>query len=45
MHKTLDLAQTPYVFYTLLPTGYSSRSADSVGKDILFCNFGLERWL
>jgi hypothetical protein len=35
MHGTLSLAQTPYVFYTLLGAGFSFHKLASVGVKAL----------
>jgi len=43
--QTLILAQNRYCVYTLLPTGYFSRAADSVGKTYSFAIFALCCWL
>ena len=46
MHKTLDLAQTPYVFYTLLPVWLSFRKLASVGRRHTLCQvLAFSGWL
>jgi len=43
IHRPFGLAQTPYVFYTLLPTGFLSANLLVLAEDILFDKFWLVR--